>query len=429
MAVAATDCLKANCDNSLPDTIFERLTLSRANLAFTLLQRLLEVKSTEPEVLALLVVTWDTLRIYNSDLGSALGGESADYYRVLLRILCLALQFHSTSSKPTDTDASPSNGAARMPVAKSTTPIALEILSTIVAQGFRSLTIALHDSSSSTQPSDFILLTAILRCILQIPDITRNPTHLLDAFADSQTARCASTLFSWADQLVTSGDPIFGDISILFLLEMSSVPSLAESLAVEGVLSHLLSTNLIRLLQSRAFGPFDQPIRMYGIWARGILPLLLNLLHAVGPPLGAEIAAALNTFPHQLERASSSFASTSRDKSSQAHITLSMASEAATLSLIVTILQSFKEAGSSAGIESSAIEDVKWDRVQVKEDVEELLQKRDYLLDMIVPANEREESWIRENSLDESSDSEHKLEQKVVEELETILGILNGNDE
>ena len=427
MTVASIDCLKANSDDGLPGRISERLALSRAHLSFTLLQRLLEVNSVVPEVRDVLGVAWDTLRAYNSDLGSALEGDDADYYRLLLRILYLTLQFHS--SLHGSSDSPKSSGLGQGSSSKSAAPVALEILSIIVARGFRLLTIALHDSSSSVQPSDFVLLTAILRSILQIQDVTRNTTHLLDAFSDSQTARCASTLLSWADQLTTSGDPIFGEISLLFLLEMSSVPSLAENLAVEGVLSYMLSTNLIRLLQSRAFGPFDQPLRMYSIWARAILPLLLNLLHAVGPPFGAEVAAAINTFPHQLERASSSFASSSRQDPTHDHITLSTTSEAATLCLIVTILNTFREAGSSAAVESSAIEPIRWDTAQVKDDVEELLQKRGYLRESIAATNEREEIWSKAKPLIEDSPAENRLEEKIVEELGNILSILNGDDE
>lgn len=427
MAVAATSSLRANADNNLPEAIFKRLAHSRANLAFTLLQRLLEVNSTEPAVYGILPVAWDTVRIYNLNVGAALDGEDADYYRTLLKILYLALQVHASSS--TNLSTSQSDGANPPSTSKLATLIALEIVSTIVAQGFRSLTMVLHDNSSLVRPSDFALLTAILRSTLHIPDVTRNTTHLLNAFSDSETARCASTLLSWSDQLATSGDPSYGELSILFLLEMSSVPSLAELLAVEGVLSQILSTNLIRILQSRPFGPFDQPPRMYSIWVRGILALLLNLLHAIGPPLAAEVAAALNNFPHQLDRASGVFATTSSKDANADYITLSIASESVTLSLITTILHTFREAGSSAAIVGSAVEEVKWDRAQVKEDVEGALQRRELLRERITATNEREEIWSRAKPAGESSEAETKLEEKVVEEMRSVLGILEGNGE
>jgi nuclear pore complex protein Nup188 len=427
MAVAATNSLRANANNSLPEAIFEKLALSRAKLAFTLLQRLLEVKSTEVAVYDILSVAWDTARMYNPNVGAALGGADADYYRMLLKILYLALQVHTSPSPNLSKSHSDVANSPRTP--ESATQIALEIVSTVVAQGFRTLTILLHENSAPVRPSDFALLTAILRSALHVPNVARNTTHLLNAFSDFQTARCASTLLSWSDQLATSGDPIYGELSILFLLEISSVPSLAELLATEGVLSHILSTNLIRILRSRPFGPFDQPPRMYSIWTRAILPLLLNLLHSVGPPLAAEVAAALNNFPHQLDRASGVFATTSSKDANADYITLSIASEAVTLSLIVAILHTFREAGSSAAIVGSAIEEVKWDKVQVKEDVEAALQNRRSLRERITPTKEREEAWSRAKPTVEGSEGENKLEEKIVEEMRSVLGILEGNGE
>lgn len=432
MASAVIDCLKANAENTLPEAIFERLALSRANLAFTLLQRLLETKSTQAEVLHILPIAWDTVRKYNTDVGSSLDGDGADYYRILLKILYLSLQVHTSSEPVADQNESQINGTKSSTNLKPTIDVALEVISTTVAQGFRSLTVILHENPSLIHPSDFALLTAILRSALYIPDVTRNNTRLLNAFSDSHTARCASTLLSWSDQLATSGDPVYGELSILLLLEMSSVPALAESLAVEGVLPHILTTNLVRLLQNQGFGPFSQPVRMHSIWARGILQLLLNLLHAVGPPLAVDIAAALNSFPHQLDRASSVFTSTSNISAtdpSRNYITLSTASEAVTLSLITTILQTFREAGPSVGIVSSAVEELKWDRTQVKEEAEDWLQRRDALRDRIVATNEREEIWSRAKPEQESSGAQNRLEEKVVEEMRTVVGILNSDSE
>lgn len=431
MAVAVTDCLRANAENQLPEVIFERLAQSRADLAFTLLQRLLEVKSTMVEVKAILAVAWNTLRRHDPNLGSALNGDNADYYRMLLKILYLALQPHTSDAavSPEDLNASTAKGSTARSQSRSDVQVGLEVLSTIVAQGFRSLTIILHDSPTLVHPSDFSLITAILRSILHIPSLSRNTAHIISAFSDSRTARCASTLLSWADQLATNGDPIYGELSVLFLLEMSSVPVLAESLAVEGVMSQILSTNLIRVLQSRAFGPFDQPVRMYGIWGRGVLPLLLNLLHAVGPPLASEVSAALNQFPNQLARASNTFSSSPRTsaKDPKRYITLAMASEALTLSLIVTILQTFREAGASAAVIPSEIEEVKWNREQVKEEIEGWLQRRGALSEKIVPSDEKEERWSKQKPVSGAGGSENRLEERVMEEMQGVLGVLGRN--
>ena len=437
MAAAIMDCLQANADNNLPQSIFDRLSSSRADLAFALSQRLVEVGSTEDEFMAILPTAWATLRTYNSNLEAALGDKNADYYRMLLKILYLALQAHTPASLSDAANVgasslSNSSTTASSPHSKATTQIVSEILSVIVGRGFRSLTILLHSSVNVVKPWDFAILTAILRSCLCVPGIDQHATQLLADFSSSQTARCAATLLSWSDQLAssTSGDPIFGELSINFLLAISSDVALAESLAVDGVLGQILSTNVIRVLQSRAFSPLDSPSRMYAIWARGMLPLLLNLLNAIGPPIAAEVAAALNRFPQQLFQSSNAFANHSRGSSiAEGYMTLSMATEAHNIALISSMLRSFREAAASAALQAGDIEEVKWDSAQVKEDVESTLQDRAGLRLRIVATSKREEGWSRTKPPTEGRGNENMLEEKVVDELRGLVGILSVDGE
>ena len=104
-----------------------------------------------------------------------------------------------------------------------------------------------------------------------------------------------------------------------------------------------------------------------------------------------------------------------------------MASEALTLSLIVTILQTFREAGPSAAVNPSEIEEVKWDKGQVKEEVEGWLQRRGALSEKIMPSDEKEEGWSKQKPLRGAGGNENRLEERVVEEMQGILGILGGN--
>ncbi len=434
------NCLESNVDMSLPEAIFERLSQARMELAFTLLQRLIEVKAPASEVKNILPKAWDTVRLYSTDIGSSIDGEGAEYYRTLLKILLLALRAHTahtsdTSSRGSDSlQASGSEGRSVQSAASAspeTLKIALEILGTIVARGFRSLTTALHDNTSRVLPADFALITAILRTLLSVPGIDRHTTQLISQFSEHQTARCASALLSWSDQLATNGDPIFGELSIFFLLELSSIPALAESLAVEGLLIHISNTNLVQnLRQARGMGPFDTPVRMFSIWSRGILPLYLNLLHAVGAPIAVEISTALNSFPGQLARASSNFDGKGPSPTDPAagFITLSMVSEAQTLAVISTVLDTFREAGASAGIIATDISEPKWDRAQIKEDIENWMQRRASLRDKIVPTSEKEEAWARQQPLRPGSGADNRLEEKVVGELNGVLMLLSGGD-
>ncbi|KAL9040417.1 MAG: hypothetical protein Q9214_004495, partial [Letrouitia sp. 1 TL-2023] len=408
--------------------------------------RLNEVQSPRPEAKSVLFNAWDAIRAHGTDFTLSLEKARANYTRTLLKILCLALQVHtspSSSSRPATPGSSGNDDTPFSTPAASQTVIltVLEILRTLVAHGFRDLTVLLHSNSPSTDPGDFALLCAILRACLHVPGLERHTTALLSIFADNQTSRYASTLLSWSDQLATGRDPIFGELSISFLVEMSNVPALAESLAVEGILGHILDTNLLKhLSRGKGMGPFEAPIRMYSIWVKGILPLLLNLLHAVGASIAVEIAATLNQFPGMIRRASSAFTfytkpplSTGSQGDSMergtGHVTLSMVSEAQKLGIITNLLDIYREAGPSAGVTSDEILDIGWEKGRVTEDVENWLQKRSTLRERIVAVGEREEGWVRAKPARDGTRAVSRLEEKVVEEMGELLMLLGGKEE
>lgn len=434
MIKTAIGCLRCNASNNLPEHFFEQLAMSRAQLAFTLLQQLIESSIQGAEIKDILSAAWDVIRRHETDVGLGLNGDGAAYYRLLLKIICLALRIEISSlhSKSHNSRSENGNVTDESPAASKTVRIALEILGIIVARGFCSLTTALHENPAHVVPADFSLIIAILRTSLHIPGITNHTTQLLTQFSDNQTVRFASALLSWSDQIATGYDPIYGELSISFLLELSSIPVLAEALAVEGILTQILSTNLIGLLRQEAgMGPFDNPVRLYSIWSCGLLPLFLNLLHAIGAPIAAEIASTLNNFPGQLTRASSTFGSKPLAASDPVagSITLSMALEAQNLAIIVSILATFREAGASAGVIANQIVDPAWDKKQVKEDIELWMQRRAALRDRIVPTNAAEDAWIRLPPSSNTSGSENLLEEKVVQEMNTVFMILGGGEQ
>ncbi|KAI4253905.1 MAG: hypothetical protein LQ352_003413 [Teloschistes flavicans] len=446
MVEVVTDCLRTNTQNTLPQAVFERLAQSRADLAFTLLQSLIRSKTPRPEIKSILFTAWDAMRAHGLDLTIVLDNDHAAYARTLLKILCLSIQAHAHpqpfQGAATQESNQKNDSRARFTAANTTLFTVLEILKIVVANGFRSLTTLLHDAQPPRiLPSDFALLSAILRTSILIPGIERHTTALLSTFADAQTSRYAATLLSWSDQLATNRDPIYGELSINFLLEMSGMPALAESLAVEGILNHICSTNLITFLRSssnKGIGPFDQPARLYNIWVRGILPLLLNLLHAVGASMATEIAANLNQFSNQIARASSMFTFHGSPSSSivsagstQGYITLSMISEAQTLAIITSILDTYRQAGASAGVASAEIVEVAWEKSRVREDVELWLQQKSVLREKLVPVGEREEEWTRMKPVkaEGSGGVGNRLEERAVEEMGVLMMLLAEKEE
>lgn len=437
MIATVIACLQSNVIQRIPETVFQDLAMSRGELAFSLLQRLYEVKSTEDELMRILLVAWDAVRDNETDLGLALSGPHAGYCRILLKILTLSLQSYIfVSSSPSrgrsSSEIENANRSQTSPTFTAATQVAVEIFGVVVTQGFRSLTTLLHDDPTRLLPDDLALIISISRAILHMPDMGKHITQLLSYFSDHQTARYASALLSWSDQISTDHDPVYAELSISFLLSLSNMPALAESLAVEGLLTFLSSTNLVNYLRQKVgIGPFDNPTRLYSIWYRGLLPLLLNLLTAVGAPIASEIACTVNSFPAQLSRASNTFAikPLSSNDPKAGSITLSMALEIQSLAMILKILDSFREAGPSAGVDTAQIVKLTWDQAQVKDDLEHWMQRRASIRSRIVPTNEKEEAWMRQPPLSTTSEVENRLEEKVLEEMKVILNLLNDNDQ
>lgn len=348
--------------------------------------------------------------------------DDTEYFRSLLNVLFLALQFHVDSPSR----AAPEVINKKAEISSDLTVI-VEIVKTIVAQGFRALTTYLHDEPEKCTTKDFAIIIAILQTILQVKNSDRLYEHIVYHIEDNETVRHATTLFSWADQLAAAGDPVYAHYSVSILVKMSTLPMLAEHLAVEAVLMKLSTCRLTNLLtQSNGFGPFDQIPRLFSIWTGGFLPLCLNLLYSV-MRTAPEVAAFLNQFEGRLTRASDAFSTAHAGvvaAPSSNWITLGMASEANSLGLISHVLDRYREAGASAGIDTQAIQPLKWDKVQVQEDIEELLGRRSVLRARIVATSEKEMEWTRKRPLSSSSGAENRLEEKVVNQMKATLACL-----
>lgn len=244
-------------------------------------------------------------------------------------------------------------------------------------------------------------------------------------FTANDSARVAMTLFSWSDSLAIEGDPVYGELSMLFLAELSTMPPMAEQLAIDGVLGHIGGANITTYLRRGNISPFADSAgiqRCYSIWVRGILPLLLNILDAVGDSIGTEVALFINQFPNLLKQSSEAFDTpeTSRtvNRATTKHITLSTCSEVHSLSLIVYILNGFREA--DGGVMN--IPDVKWEASNVLENVEFWLGARAILRERILPVGGRDLALAKQKR--QGGGFQNRLEEQTVAELQGIKDIL-----
>ena len=341
---------------------------------------------------SLLSNIWEAIRQPAITFEVALESGDPTYYRSLLKLLFLGLRFHGSGKDQAQNMPTDFRASSKMVQSKPVTGIVLEILDRVVAQGLQEVNAFIHAKPGESSPQDIALLTGILQSCLRIPGIEFCYSQIVTIFETSKSARVATSLFSWSDTLAIDGDPIYGELSILFLLELSTVPAMAEQIAIGGILGHISSANITSYLRKNAVSPFAEGVgiqRCYSIWVRGILPLLLNLLDAVGAAIAAEVSLFLAQFPTLLNQSVEALdppeSSRIALKTHSKHITLSMCSEAHTLSLIVLVLNAFRN--SNAGLE---IADVKWDAAGMLENVDFWVGSKNILRGKILPMGARD---------------------------------------
>ncbi|KAI1133827.1 nucleoporin subcomplex protein binding to Pom34-domain-containing protein [Hypoxylon sp. FL0543] len=415
----AQQCLEANEETQSHDQVFERLAESRVNLALVLAQRIVDSGPSPGDVTQLLTAIWATV----STVQEPYSPENIALYRTLLKLLYVTLRAQVRALTNTSPDA---HGAGLTAATVSQT--VLSILDIVVAKGFRTLVSLVHDSQPSISPSDIALLNAILQACLCIPGMDQNQTQLLNILAAHDAVQAAVSLYSWADKLADQGDPIYGELSLLFLLELSRMPLVAEQLACDGLLNHITSANLATYLRRSNVKPFAESIglqRCYSIWAKGILPLLLNILTALGTTIAPEVAYVLNQFPNLMQASVARFeeptsSSQRRDRNDREYITLLSVSEIHSLALMTRVLSTLR-ANNTRDIPA-----VEWDATRMMENVEYWIGRRKILRERLVALGPREAEWRSMPPSDPTMHDpyENKLEEKVLEQLELVQLVL-----
>jgi nuclear pore complex protein Nup188 len=416
MLQVAQQCLTANLTSQGPEIIFVRIIDARANLALTLVQRLVGSSPSTNDLNQLL----GTIVAVISNVEEPFAPDSISYYRTLLKTLYVTLRAYTLD---TTRVAGGGKGAASVMV----TQTVLGLLDRVVAKGFKQLVTLIHDPEASVSPEDLALLTAILQACLAMPNMDQCQTQIHNIMASYDAMQVAASLFSWADKLTDNGDPIYGELSLLFLLELSTLPRLAEELACEGLLGNLTSANLANFMRRPNISPFADVIgaqRCYSIWAKGMLPLLLNMLTALGATVAPEVAYVLNQFPHLLSSSIDRFEAPGVSRTASAtgpqHITLLAVSEVHSLALLTKVLAALRANN------NRDIPEVQWDGASLLENVEFWLSGRKLLRERLLPLGQRESEWrvMKIGTVDDGR-AENRLEERVITQLEAVRNVLS----
>lgn len=303
----------------------------------------------------------------------------------------------------------------------------IEIIKYVVSHGIREIAASIHEPAAQSSPEDLVLVTGIFQSCLRISNILSSHPQIASILISDGAINIALRLFSWSDRLAIDGDPIYGELSILFLLELSSIPMMAEQLAIEGFLTQISSSNLMLYFQNEKLGLATDAgsRRCYSIWARGLLPLLLNVIYSLQQSIAIEVAQFLNQYPALLRQSErvleAPLMNRLVDHGPKRCITLIACSEVHSLALIIFILNGFRE-NMRGKVE---IPPVNWDSSAVLENVEFWLGSRAMLRDRLLPTTDREVEMMKLK--EESSETISQLEEKVIAQLVGIKDILDAD--
>ncbi|TEA18045.1 Nucleoporin NUP188 [Colletotrichum sidae] len=420
MLQVAHQCLEANRSNQGPENIFMRIVEERADLSLLLIQRLVGRHISSHEVNQLL----GTLFSIVSAVEEPFNPESITYYRTMLKTMYVTLRAYSAAERKSL--GASKHGGEGFSVALTQT--LLNLLDRVVAKGFRTLVTLVHDSEAAVAPEDLALLTAILQACLNMPTMDQCQNQVMNIMASYDAMHAATSLFSWSDKLAVNGDPIYGELSLLFLLELSTLPAVAEQMACDGLLSHLTSTGITNFMRRGNISPFSEavgPQRCYSIWAKGVLPLLLNLLTALGGTVAPEIAYVLNQFPLLLKSSVDRFeapgASRTASREAPHYVTLLAVSEVHSLALLTRVIAALRTAN------TRDIPEVQWDAASLLENVDFWLSSCKLLRDRLLPLGQREVEWksTKTGAAGDNGQPENVLEGKVLSQLEAVRDVLS----
>lgn len=404
MVDVARRCLAANATKRPAEKLFDDLVRARNDISLALMQQLAQKKAHSGGARELLKLAWESAAFSNANYEEAIANDDLDSWRTSLRIASLALHFHigkawqplaSTKLDPEDL----------LKHSNSITIEVLEIATIVIGQGFSTVVTTIQEqkqaemqhqdvTTSDIGITDLTIIIGLLETILRLPRLPEFATQLAERLIATSAVQTVTKLFSWAHLLVdqTNNEPVHAELATNYLVLLSSLAPLAEEMAVEGVLSSLLTARVTQVLQKVPGGVASIDTRshcsmLYSIWTN-ILSLALNLLHAVGGPLAVEISSFLNQFPEQLKRAAISLRP--RD---EAFITMAQAKEVSTLSLLSFILSDYRNAGASAAVDSSQIRPlVGFDehKLALLSNIRDHLDLGDGLKDKLVPTSEKE---------------------------------------
>jgi nuclear pore complex protein Nup188 len=378
-------CLEANIAEAKMHTLLRATMADRANLAFSLIGNpSLSVK--HEEVKTILRLAFTALVAPELTFFDALADGKFDLARPLLRIVVTCLK--------------------RFKKAKGrSSALLLDIFEALVAKAATSLFNRARVHPDGDVADMISIIIAIGQEVVDLCSKDSIISEFCNKLMDHSSLEAAVGMYATSHQALIDDQPIFAELSLLYMVTLAPVPRVPEQLAVARILAYIMESPISSILQSTDIRTPHSYV-LHRVWTRGVLPVIFNLLQSLGSRILQDTVAFLRLYEHQIQ---SAFTEWARPKV----VTTTLADETALLLVLFEVVDSY--------LRMEQDQFVFRGKEDLLENVNNLLAHPRFLARLVHPTSLEEEKLMEERK---EGEFRNGLVAKIAGDLEDMRGLL-----
>lgn len=390
--------------------LFEKTNKLRLDSAYHLMLFSSKAKILKCD-LKLIQQTFNMLVDPSLEFLTSLGETSSQskLYRVILMILNLELESFM-GPKGAGSENSVKAPGSQLALSR-LFPIVQGIVDVIAIRGMKAIASAAQADPAGGYVEDIVVCTLILHKCLTLPGVESLAGAWVLSFKETECCRTVMSLFSNSLNLtVKNGDPIYGELSLLFFQEWLQIVPVAEHFVNEGLFRLLYESPISRQVQ-RGEVDATSNLRLYHIWTKGIIGIVLQLMKQLKGLILADAAVWVSYFSKQITRSMERWTDIQ-------YVSFSIIEETSQLLLILYLVKLLCRSDDNYSLLTKISNDVVWDPQDLISSIQYLLDHQKYLaskLAVLTIDEQRKFSKDRTGTL---------LVDKVVQDLEELRDFL-----
>lgn len=246
-------------------------------------------------------------------------------------------------------------------------------------------------ASINDRLDDLHLILSILKVFMQLRT-SQDLHHTMAQLAvDNGTIKALLNLFSYAHLVEVNDEPVFAQLSLMFIQQFLQIDLIAQQLFTTGLLVVLVQSTISQPIRKGGVSIQATP-QYHGIWSSGLLPIFIGLLTKLGPNILSELLLAIQAYKAQIEFCVESWAK----DSSSIKISSALILETSQILLLLHLVKAM------SGHYTEHVDSFPALNTDVKRDefvdyVKNLLKHPKFLSSRIIPSSPDEERLIEQD--------------------------------